>query len=263
MPGSEPVSHGTASSGTDATPVVSMPSPSPSPSPAVASDSAQAVHAVLSSPLKLPLPMPIPLLASNFPVARSSASLWAVADASSRTITRWAESTPSGAVALNGIGLTATLPLPMQTVEEARLGVLPGDAASWSGRATPGVGPAVDMAVVASNVWSVLFEESEWNERWQRLVEKSGWSFERSVERGVAMASLMGRMARSARDTVETVVHELGLPNHAKSVQQLNPSAADSTAVPRKPVFYHDGLFVQLAVDQPSNMYAVVYSPAR
>ncbi len=63
------------------------------------------------------------------------------------------------------------------------------------------ISPCMSLYVqVAANVWGVEFDDSEWNERWQRLVEKSGWSFERSVERGIAMASLMGRLSRAASE---------------------------------------------------------------
>ncbi len=127
----------------------------------------------------------------------------------------------------------------------------PGDASSHSGKAIAGAGFAVDMQTVASNVWAVPFDDSEWNERWQRLVEKSGWSFERSVERGVAMASLLGRMGRAACDIVETIVCEMSVPVDRKTVKPLVSGDDGSSGKQRSMVYFYDGLFVQLAVDTP------------
>ncbi len=39
------------------------------------------------------------------------------------------------------------------------------------------------MGSIAASVKGVDFDEGEWNERWQRLIEKSAWSFEKALEK--------------------------------------------------------------------------------
>jgi hypothetical protein len=220
--------------------LMAVPPPAPTPSPAARLfDRAAAV----------PLPSPC-VIVKPLSVAATASS--------------WRSSLLSRGGAAGGgahgqqLGLSFALGSVMQTVEEARLSVVPGQLESHSGKLVAGNGFAVDMAAIAANVRDVVFDESEWNERWQRLLEKSAWSFERSLERGVALAAMEGKLARAAMEIVETIIDEMSLPVAFKSVKPFDDADDDDghgeekaapSASKSKPLYFHKGLVVQVFVD--------------
>jgi hypothetical protein len=121
-----------------------------------------------------------------------------------------------------------------------------------------GLGSGLDLATLADNIKSFAFDESEWNERWQRLNEKSGWSFEKSVEKMVALSAFSGKFASVATSTTEVIVDEMSLPTHLKTIRPMDEedeSGRSKSNVPQ--MFYHNGLLFRVAPsDDPSQHIA-------
>lgn len=177
---------------------------------------------------------------------------------------------------LADVGLACSaLVKPMQTVEEARLGVQPGDPTSMSGKAGStapltgivGLGTGLDLATIANSIKSYEFDESEWNERWQRLSEKPAWSFEKAVEKAVAMSAFVGKFNSLSRTIVETLVDEMALPFHLKSIKPMEGDYADpgpdgaTSLKPGSPVvYYSNGLLFRVIPADDESQHISRYS---
>jgi tetratricopeptide (TPR) repeat protein len=129
----------------------------------------------------------------------------------------------------------------------------PAVAAALSGSAQqlPGGPVEVDVGSVALAVQAADVGEGEWNEQYQRLLERPEASVAGAAAKAVALAAFAGRFAAAAGAAAGRIAEELGLPPHLRSIPPMGAAEGQGQqGGSAEEVFYHRGIFLRVSQQQ-------------
>lgn len=107
----------------------------------------------------------------------------------------------------------------------------------------PDSGDAPNTGGIAREVLHHEFDEEEWNERYQRLLEWPERTFAGAVERGIAVSAFMGKFESVAMEAVRLIVDEQAIPTRLKSLPPVSMEGGGD-----EQVYFFKGLLLRVAV---------------
>jgi hypothetical protein len=159
-----------------------------------------------------------------------------------------------------GIGLAYKAPRPLLTAEAARFPNLsPMDQEVKSAAAEYGAAPEtlmasasgfapVDLSAAAAAVASADVDEADWNDRFQRLLERPEFRFSHAAAKAVATSSYLGLFASVASEAAAVLVEERGLPPQYRTLppMDLGGHSTDKDGQ-RDDVYFYRGVLLRFA----------------